>query len=85
MGDKLLYVLLPPNEINKQMLADPGQTEGLIPGKSFTTKGAPGKAINVADMGNDLPQGGIVFIELKKASARLHGLGTNSNAGMPTR
>jgi hypothetical protein len=85
MGDKLLYVLLPPNEINKQMLADPGQAEsGLIPGKSFATKGAPGKAINIADMGNDLPQGGIVFIEALKKFVQNYTGWTEFMQGMPT-
>lgn len=85
MGDKLLYVLLPPNEINKQMLADPGQAEGgLIPGKSFTTKGVPGKAINIADMGNDLPQGGIVFIEALKKFVQNYTGWTEFMQGMPT-
>lgn len=85
MGDKLLYLLLPPNEINTSMLVDQEQAEGgLVPGKSFKTKGIPGKAINVADVGSDIPSGGLVFIEALKKFVQNYTGWTEFMQGMPT-
>jgi hypothetical protein len=70
MGDKALFALLAPSEVNVDALKDPQQAEGgLTPGKMFKTKGPLGQAFH-QQQGGDIPQGGFSFAEFLKNSVQ---------------
>jgi hypothetical protein len=66
MGDKALFTLLAPSEVNVEALKDPQQAEGgLTPGKMFKTKGPLGQAFHQTTTG-DVPRGGFELVDLYK-------------------
>lgn len=83
-GDKALYSLLAPSEVNVDALKDPQQAEGgLVPGKMFKTKGPLGQAFHQTQMG-DIPQGVFVLVDLLKNFVQNHTAWTEFMQGMPT-
>lgn len=84
-GDKMLYAMLPPSEINVDALKDPQQAEGgLVPGKLFKTQGPLGQALRQVPSG-DVPQGGFTLIELFKMFIQNYTGWTEFMQGMPSR
>lgn len=84
-GDKMLYAMIPPSEVNVDALSDPQQAEGgLVPGKLFKTKGPLGQALRQLQPG-DIPPGGFSLIELFKMFIQNYTGWTEFMMGMPTR
>lgn len=69
-GDKALFALLAPSEVNVEALKDPQQAEGgLTPGKMFKTKGPLGQAFH-QQQGGDIPPGAFSLAEFFKNSVQ---------------
>ena len=83
-GDKALFSLLAPTEINVDALKDPEQAEGgLTPGKLYKTKGPLGQAMHQISQG-DIPQGSFVLAELFRSFIQNYTGWTEFIQGMPT-
>jgi len=84
-GDKALFCLLAPSEVNVDALKDPQQAEGgLTPGKMFKTKGPLGQAFHQTQA-SDIPQGAFALAEFFKNSVDNYTTWTPSIQGMPAR
>jgi len=83
-GDKALFSLLAPTEINVDALKDPEQAEGgLTPGKLYKTKGPLGQAMHQIQQG-DIPQGSFTLAELFRSFIQNFTGWTDFIQGMPT-
>jgi len=83
-GDKALFALLSPSEVNIDALKDPQQAEGgLTPGKLFKTKGPLGQALRQIPA-SDIPQGTFVLADFLKNSVQNYTGWTEFIQGMPT-
>ena len=84
-GDKALFALLAPSEVNVDALKDPQQAEGgLTPGKMFKTKGPLGQAFHQTQ-GGDIPAGVFSLAEFFKNGIDNHTTWTPAIQGMPAR
>jgi hypothetical protein len=83
-GDKALFALLAPGEINIEALKDPQQAEGgLVPGKLFKTKGPLGQALHQTQ-GGDIPKGSFTLIDLLRSFVQNYTGWTEFIQGMPS-
>jgi len=83
-GDKALFSLLAPTEINVDALKDPEQAEGgLTPGKLYKTKGPLGQAMHQIQQG-DIAQGTFVLADLFRSFIQNYTGWTEFIQGMPS-
>jgi len=83
-GDKALFSLLAPTEINVDALKDPEQAEGgLTPGKLYKTKGPLGQAMHQIQQG-DIAQGTFILADLFRSFIQNYTGWTEFIQGMPT-
>jgi hypothetical protein len=83
-GDKALFALLAPSEVNVEALKDPQQAEGgLTPGKLFKTKGPLGQALRQVQ-GGDIPQGTFTLVDLLRSFVQNYTGWTEFMQGMPS-
>lgn len=83
-GDKMLYSLLPPTEVDIGKLEDAESVQGgLIPGKTYKVKNTQGTPAFRQVAVSDLPAGAVSFLEFLKDAVRNHTGWTEYMAGMP--